>query len=330
MPAVLRRIALLPALLACVLTLTFGLIQLAPGDAAAVLVSPGASAEEVARLRQTFALDRPPHEQYARYLGSLLRGDLGYSVSRGASVAEVLGDALPTSVLLGSLSLFATFMLGISLGAWQATRRGTRRDAVLTVSGTIVGAMPAFWLALLLIVIFTSGAATWGWPGWLRLPPFGVRDPALAALGVDSLVDRVRHLALPLIVLTLIGAAGVARYARAAVATVLDADAVRSARAKGASPTRVLWRHALRTTLAPLVVLLALAFPGIVAGSVFVEQLFALPGMGRTMLLAITSRDVPLVLGCTALFAAVVAVSNLLGDLALSALDPRQRDGLSR
>jgi peptide/nickel transport system permease protein len=327
MPVLLRRLTLLPALLACVLTLTFGLIHLAPGDAAQLLVPPGASAEDIARLQRTFALDQPAAVQYGHYLGALLRGDLGYSVSRQQTVTGVIKDALPISLLLGAVSLAATFVIGTILGAWQAVHRGTRRDTVVTVASTIVGGMPAFWLALLLIVAFTSGAAAWGWPSWLRLPPFGLRDPASAALGLDAAGDRARHLMLPCTVLSVIGAAGIARYARTAVSGVLASDAIRAAHAKGASPQRVLWRHALRATLAPLIVLLALAFPGIVAGSVFVEQLFALPGMGRTMLLAITSRDVPLVLGCTLLFASVVAVSNLLSDLALASLDPRHRDG---
>ncbi|MCU0647785.1 MAG: ABC transporter permease [Gemmatimonadaceae bacterium] len=326
MPAIVRRLAMIPALLVFVVTITFALVQIAPGDAADVLIAPGARADEIARLRATLQLDRPPAAQYAAYVGRLLTGDLGYSVSRGQPVRDVLRDALPATLLLGGISLACTFVIGITIGAWQAARRGRALDAGVTVVGTIVGAMPAYWLALLLVVLFTSGAAAWGWPPALRLPAFGARDAALAALGIDSVADRLRHLVLPVAVLSLIGAAGIMRYARGTLVRVLDDEAMRTARAKGASRSRVLWRHALRSASAPLIVLLALALPGVVSGSVFVEQIFAYPGMGRTMLLAITSRDIPLVMGCTVLFAAVVAVSNLSADLVLAALDPRQRD----
>lgn len=316
---------MIPALVLFVVTMTFVLVQLAPGDAADVLIAPGATADEVTALRRAWALDRPPAEQYARYLRGVLRGDLGVSVSRREPVMDALAAALPPTLGLGALSLALTFVIGITVGSWQAAQRGRRRDTAVTVASTVVGAMPAYWLALLLIVLFTSGAARWGWPEALRLPAFGLRDGALAALGRDDWRDRVRHLVLPVVVLTLIGAAGIARYARATMLAALAADAVRTARAKGASPARVTWRHALRTALAPLVVLLALALPGVVAGSVFVEQVFALPGMGRTMLQAIASRDLPLVLGCTILFAIVVAISNTAADIALAWLDPRHR-----
>jgi peptide/nickel transport system permease protein len=326
MATLVRRLAMIPALLACVVTITFALVQLAPGDSADVLIAPGASVADIERLRRTFALDRPPLEQYGRYVGGLLRGDLGFSVSRGESVGAVLRAALPTSALLGLLSLLGTFVIGVTIGGWQATRRGRASDVGVTVVGTVLGGMPAYWLALLLIVCFTSGAAAWGWPEALRLPAFGLRDSALAALGTASLRDRLRHLVLPVGVLTIIGAASIARYARATLVGALDSDRIRCARAKGASPLRVLWHHALRSALAPLIVLLALALPGVVAGSVFVEQLFALPGMGRTMVQAIAGRDIPLVLGCTLAFALAVALSNLAADLSLAALDPRQRD----
>ncbi|MCU0636535.1 MAG: ABC transporter permease [Gemmatimonadaceae bacterium] len=326
MPPVVRRLAMIPALLAFVVTITFVLVQLAPGDAAEVLIAPGASAEDVARLRASLQLDRPAAEQYVGTIARLVRGDLGYSVSRGQPVREVLADALPHSLLLGGLSLALTFVTGVTIGLWQAVRRGRPVDTALTIVGTVIGGMPAYWLALVLVVLFTSGAAAWGWPPLLRLPAFGARDGALAALGMAAVQDRVRHLVLPVTVLTLIGAAGIMRYARATLVRVLDDEAIRTARAKGASEARVRWWHAVRAALPPLVVLLALALPGVVSGSVFVEQVFAYPGMGRTMLQAIASRDVPLLLGCTVVIALVVGLSTLGADLALAALDPRQRD----
>jgi peptide/nickel transport system permease protein len=326
MRPILRRLLELPALLLVVVTITFALVQLAPGDAADVLVAPGATADDLARLRATFGLDRTPLEQYARYVRRALMGDLGWSVSHGRPVTAVLRDALPPSLWLGGSSLVATFVIGLTVGAWQAARRGRPSDVVATLAATTVGATPSYWLALVAITLVTSGAAAWDWPAWARLPAFGMHDPALAALGTDSLADRVRHALLPVGVLAIVGAAGISRYARATLVAGLTGLPARTAAAKGCSPARVRWAHAARASLGPLVVLAALALPGIVAGSVFVESLFAWPGMGRTLLQAIGARDLPVVLGCTLLFAVVVALSNLAADLLLAWLDPRQRD----
>jgi peptide/nickel transport system permease protein len=173
--------------------------------------------------------------------------------------------------------------------------------------------------------VFTYGAARWHFPMWLRLPAFGVRDPGGQLTGAAAFVDLVRHAVLPVLVLSAVGAAGIARYARAAVVEVLGGDFVRTARAKGLAPRDVYGRHALANALPPLVVLLALSFPGIVAGSVFVESVFAWPGMGRAMVQAIAARDYPVVLGATMLYAALVIMANLAADLILPALDPRRR-----
>jgi peptide/nickel transport system permease protein len=193
------------------------------------------------------------------------------------------------------------------------------------VGATIVYSAPAYWLSLAAVALFTYGAARWHFPEWLRLPAFGVRDPGGQLAGGAAIVDLVRHAVLPVAVLTGVGAAGIARYARAAVGDVLGGDFVRTARAKGLGRGAVYGRHALANALPPLVVLLALAFPGIVAGSVFVESVFAWPGMGRAMLQAISARDYPVVLGATMLYAALVIGANLAADLALPALDPRRR-----
>ena len=184
---------------------------------------------------------------------------------------------------------------------------------------------PRFWLALALVAVFTYGAARWGLPAALRLPAFGVRDPASTAGGFAAAIDVMRHAILPVATLALIGAAGVARYARTAIADVLDSLWVRAVAAKGASRRRIRVRHVLPNALPPLVVLLALSVPGVLAGSVFVEAIFAWPGMGRLMLSAIAARDYPVVLGATALYSALVILANLAADLVLPLLDPRRR-----
>ena len=308
-----------------VLTITFLLARAAPGDPTTLLVPPGASAADQARMRTELGLDAPLAVQYARWAGRLFKGDLGESFARRTPVASVLAEAIPVSVGLGAISIAFTFLLGIALGMFQAVRRGTVSDRAITIATTTVYAAPSFWLALALIATFTYGAARWGFPGWLRLPAFGMRDPASDATGLAALGDLARHAVLPVITLSAIGAAGIARYARTIAADLLSQDFVRTARAKGVAPLRVYWRHVLANAWPPLVVLFALAIPGLLAGSVFVEGVFAWPGMGRVTLAAVAARDYPVILGATAVYAAAVILANLAADLALPLLDPRRR-----
>ncbi|HEX6533288.1 MAG TPA: ABC transporter permease [Gemmatimonadaceae bacterium] len=320
-----RRVLDAVVLFWIVLTLTFVLLRAAPGDPAALLIAPTASAADAARERAELGLDRPLVVQYAHWAAGVLGGDLGESFAERRPVTALLARALPISLGLGAASLALTFIIGIAVGMAQAARRGTRTDTALTVLTTSVYAAPSYWLALALVAVFTYGAARWAFPGWLRLPAFGVRDPAGSAAGGGALADVTRHAILPVLTLAAIGAAGIARYTRSIVADLLGMEFVRTARAKGASRRAVYARHVLANALPPLVVLFALALPGVLAGSVFVETVFAWPGMGRLMVDAIRARDYPVVMGATAVYAALVIAANLAGDLLLPVLDPRRR-----
>jgi peptide/nickel transport system permease protein len=324
-PAVLRRFVGAIVLLWMVLTITFALIRLAPGDAASFLVPPSASAADVARIRAELGLDQSIVVQYARWGAALLRGDLGESFSLHQPVTHALAAALPISIGLGTMSLALTFLIGVPVGMVQAVRRNKPIDRVMTVLTTVVYAAPSFWLALALVAVFTYGAAAWGLPPSLRLPAFGVRSPGATLHGIAAFMDIVRHSILPVSILASIGAAGIARYSRSSISDVLAQDFVRTARAKGASPRRVYFRHVLATVLPALVVLFALSLPGLVAGSIFVESVFAWPGMGRLMVNAITARDYPLVMGAAVVYTTIVLFANLAGDLVLPLVDPRRR-----
>ena len=324
MPTLLRRLAGAALLLWLVVSLTFVLLRAAPGDPAQLLVPANASAEDAARLRAQLGLDRPLAVQYARWTASVLRGDLGRSFALDRPVTEVIGEAIPVSLGLGGLSLALTFLVGVLVGTVQAARHGRWQDSTLTVLTTAVYAAPSFWLALALVSVFTYGAARWGLPDVFRLPAFGMRDPSGQLTGAAAFLDLARHAVLPVTVLTAVGAAGIARYARSSVLDLLRMDFVRTARAKGLAERRVYGRHVLANALPPLVVLFALALPGVVAGQVFVESVFAWPGMGRVMLAAIAARDYPVVLGVTLVYAALVIVANLAADLVLPLLDPRR------
>jgi peptide/nickel transport system permease protein len=307
-----------------VLTLTFALVRLAPGDPAALLIPPTATPADAARVRAALGLDQPLLVQYAHWAADMLRGDLGTSFSLGRPVGSVLREALPVSVGLGAASLLLTFLIGVPLGLLQAAWHGRRADRVITMLSTAVYAAPTFWLALALVAVFTYGAATWGLPPALRLPAFGLRTPGATASGTAALLDVIRHAILPVGILAAVGAAGIARYARASAVELAGEDFIRTARAKGASPRAVTYRHLLRNLWPPLIVLFALALPGVVAGSVFVESVFAWPGMGRVMLSAIAARDYPLVLGATSAYAAIVILANLSAEVLLPIVDPRR------
>ncbi|HET7622324.1 MAG TPA: ABC transporter permease [Gemmatimonadaceae bacterium] len=321
-----RRVLDAAILLWIVLTLTFLLLRAAPGDPTALLIPPSSTAADAARARTRLGLDRPLIVQYARWAGGVLTGDLGESFARHEPVTRLLAQALPVSLFLGVVSLLLTFVVGIVVGTVQAARRGRASDTALTVISTSVYAAPSYWLALALVALFTYGAARWGFPAALRLPAFGMRDPAgIESSGWSAFADLVRHSVLPVFTLTAIGAAGIARYTRTIVADLLGLDFVRTAQAKGVASRKVYARHVLANALPPLVVLFALALPGVLAGSVFVETVFAWPGMGQLMVQSILQRDYPVVMGAAALYAALVIIANLAGDLALPALDPRRR-----
>lgn len=311
-------------LLWLVTTITFALIHLAPGDPATLLISPTASADETARQRTALGLDAPLPVQYARWMGGVLRGELGESLVRAEPVTRIIGEALPVSLFLGGVSLLLSFVVGTTLGLLQALRATRRTDRLMTTITTAVYAAPSFWLALAMVTLFTSGVVWLGLPESMRLPAFGMQDPAVDPDTIGW-ADRWRHAVLPLLVLSLPGAAGVSRFARRALLDAANAPHVQAAYARGLTRGEVERAHVLRNALTPLVVLFGLTLPGVIAGSVFVEQVFAWPGLGRTMLSAIAARDYPVVLGLTLVYAATVVTANLLADVMLLRLDARRR-----
>ncbi|HMI56982.1 MAG TPA: ABC transporter permease [Gemmatimonadaceae bacterium] len=321
MRSVLRQLAVALALFWVVLTLTWMLIRVAPGDPVSFLAPPAASAADLARLRASLDLDAPLVVQYGRWAREIFKGDLGMSFVAHRPVTSVVAEAIPISVALGGISLVLTFVLGVVVGGVQGAVRGSRLDSALTLVTTTVYAAPSFWLALSLIALFTYGAARLGLPMWMRLPAFGVRDPA----GSSGVVELVRHAVLPVLTLTLIGAAGIARYARTSAVELLQLQWVRTAIAKGVPARDVHARHVLANALPTLLILFALALPSVLAGSVFVETVFGWPGVGRLMVSSIFARDYPVVVGATVVYAATVILANLAADLALPLVDPRRR-----
>lgn len=319
-----RRLALGAGVVFVVVTATFLLVTLAPGDPARLWLPPGAGAAELEAARSALGLDRPLAVRYVAWITDFARGRWGMSLQHPQPVGQIVRGAVPNTVLLSGLSLLLTYAIGVAVGAFQARRPRSAWDTAATVGTLFVYGMPAYWLAVMLVLVFAYAAARFGWP--LQLPAMGARGLDAELLSPwGQVVDRARHLILPLVTLTAIGAAGTARYVRGAVLDVRALDFVRTAVAKGLPARRVEWGHVLRNALLPVVTLMGLALPALFSGTVFVEVIFAWPGMGRVMVDAVVARDYPVVMATTAVFAVLVVLGNALADLLYGVVDPRLR-----
>jgi len=318
--AIAQRVAVGLAVVAGVVTLTFLLLQLAPGDPVERLLGPTASPEQIELQRRALGLDRPVPAQLAGWVGRFARGDWGRSIATGRPAREMLAAAWPATAWLVALSLALTYLGGTLIGVVQAARRGSRLDTAISIVSVTLFALPGYWLGLMLVMVFAS---------WARvLPAFGAAGlDADYLTGWARIADQLRHLALPLATLTLIGAGGTARYARGAMLDVIAEPFVVAARARGLSPARVLVRHTLRNALVPVVTLLGLSLPALFSGAVFVEAVFAWPGVGRVLVDAVQARDYPVVMAATAVSATLVVLGNLVADGLAVWVDPRIREG---
>lgn len=313
----LGRVAAATAVVLGVVLLTFLLLHLAPGDPAVHLAGPGASAAQLAAVRHTLGLDQPLPLQVLAWLGRAATGDWGTSLATGRPVATMLGEAWPWTAALVLLSLGLSYLLGIGLALLQA-QGSARRDTLLSVVSVALFAVPAYWLAVVLVWVFSWRL------GWL---------PAFGGAGVDAdflpagarAVDLLRHLALPLVTLTLIGVGGAARFVRGSLFDARREPFLVAARARGLSGRRLLLRHLLRNALGPVVTLLGLSLPALFSGTVFVEGVFAWPGVGRVLLLGVQARDYPVVMAAALVSAVLVVLGTLLADVLRAWLDPRVR-----
>jgi len=313
-----RSLFVVPFALAAA-TLAFALLELAPGDPTDHLLGDRPVPPEIReRIERAYGLDRGPVERYAVWLASIVRGDLGWSHSRARPVARLLVDTLPATLLLSGTALVVQALFGLALGVAGAARHGRGLDRVLGAGSLALCAMPAFWVGLMAILVFSYLLPLFPSSG-MRAP--GTADGALLA----RVTDLARHLVLPACVLGLTSAAAMSRFVRASVVEALGQGFVRAARARGLTERRVLVGHALRSGLGPVLTLTALSLPVLVSGSLVVEVVFSWPGMGRLTYEAILAKDVSVVLASTLLSAALVAAGSLGADLALAALDPRVR-----
>lgn len=332
--------------------LAYGIVWAAPGDPVSLLTAgnPQMTAQQKDALKEQMGLNDPVHVQYVRWLigndfmeyeqvdrrgnpllddegnvvmepgksKGILRGDFGRSVSSGRPVWDIIVEKLPATFELGALSLLLGFLVGIPLGVLSAVKQGSLFDNVVRVASVVFSAIPIFWLGLVLLLIFGSQL------GWL---PMGGRNPAMHAIRPEdtTLVDRVEHLLLPVIVLSFGAVATFSRFMRAATLDVLSQDYIRTAKAKGLENQSVYFVHAARNALMPIATILGPAIPSVLTGAVVTETIFSWPGAGRTALLAAVQNDYPVIMGTVIIASLATILGYLLSDILYAAIDPRVR-----
>jgi peptide/nickel transport system permease protein len=311
-----RRLVQSVILLFIVLTITFFLLHLAPGDPMSRYYNPDFSPETVRSIRQSLGLDRPLAEQYARWIASFARGDFGVSLRYHRPVRDLLAEAIPNTLRLTVAALALHLLFGISLGVLSAAKRYSVFDRVNTVAALFVYSIPSFWLGIMLILLFSLKLGILPSSHMQSLDVEGMSSFAL-------LLDRARHLVLPAFVLGVASAASTARYMRGSMLDALREDYIRTARAKGLPESRVFLKHAFKNAALPVVTIVGLSLPFLFGGAVVVETIFSWPGMGRLAVDAIYARDYPTVLAINFTVAAIVILGNLLTDVAYGLLDPR-------
>lgn len=321
---IIRRVLGAIPLVLGVATIIFFILSLAPGDPIASLIHPGMSADAIEALRIRLGLDQPIHIRYVKWIGAFLQGDFGYSFQRNIPVIDLIKEVLPNTLLLSFTALVMAFAIGILIGVVQAVRQYSAVDSIASTVSLFFYSMPSFWLALMMVLVFAVLAQSWGWP--IVFPASGMQDPRLFDAGLwETFKDRAVHLALPATSLALVLAAGIARFMRGSMLEVIRQDYVRTARAKGLPERVVIFRHAFRNALIPIITLLGLYLPVLFSGTVFVETVFAWPGMGRAIVGAIQMRDMSVVMAGSFIFATMVVVGNLLADILYAVVDPRIR-----
>ncbi|MGJ8455679.1 ABC transporter permease [Pseudothermotoga sp. U03pept] len=305
-----RLIQVIPTLFFVVLTV-FIIMKMIPGDPAMVLLGPQARAEDIARFRQELGLDRPVLVQFILYLKRVVTGDLGKSLIYKQDVLSLILERLPTTITLSICALFIAVLVGIPMGIVAAVRHNSFIDLIVTILALIGISIPIFWFGMVLIIIFSLQL------GWL--PAVGLGDPS------KGLWDVLSHFILPSLALGILSTGTIARFTRSSMLEVLNQDYIRTAYAKGLRRTLVLYRHALKNALIPVITVIGLQLGNLLAGAVLTETVFALPGLGKLMVDGIFRRDYMLVQG-EVLFTAIVYIFvNLAVDIAYGLVNPKIR-----
>jgi peptide/nickel transport system permease protein len=314
----LRRILNAIPLLFIILTLTFVLMSFAPGDPIWGIIDPFSKAagdqESIDRLKDRLDTDQPIHVQYLKFMSNVLQGNLGDSFVFQRPVAEKIMERLPHTLLLVGVSLVLSTLVAITVGIVSALRKNTWIDTLFTFISFISISVPGFFMAIVVVMLFSLKL------GWF--PVGGWR----ADMEHFNLVDRLRHMVLPVGVLVFLMFSSKSRFMRTSMLEQMKSDYIRTARSKGLSEGKVIWKHALRNALLPVVIILTMQLPQLVGGAAFIEMVFAWPGVGGMGLKAVFDRDYPMIMGITLIFSIAIIFSNLLADILHGILDPRVRN----
>ena len=308
-----KRLLTFLATLAVASVLVFAVLELLPGNVAQVMLGETATPEAIATLEKKLGLDRPAPARYAHWISGLLSGRTANSFSYDTPTAELIAERLQVTVPLAALAMLLTTVLALALGIFAASRHNQIGDVGVMALSQVGMAIPSFWFAILLILLFAvklQWVSAGGFPGW--------RD----ADG-GGLLQGLKALLLPAIALALVQAAILARVTRSAVLEVMREDFVRTARAKGLSRRATLWRHVLRNAMIPVLTIMGLQFANLITGTIVVENVFVLPGIGRLVFQAIANRDLVVVRDVVMLLVAVVVVVNFIVDVLYALVDPR-------
>ena len=311
---------MLPLLLGITIV-CFVVMRLAPGSPTDLQtqMNPRISAEMKERLRAMYDLDKPLHQQYLSWLRKLVVLDLGRSFSPDhRPVADKILERIPITIILNVLSMILILLVAIPLGVLSAVHKDSLFDRITAIFVFVGFATPTFWLALLLMILFGVHL------GWL--PISGIRSLNYEYLPrLTSFLDLVKHLILPVLLSAFGGLAGLSRYMRANMLEIIRQDYITTARAKGLSERVVIYKHALRNALLPVITILGLSVPGLIGGSVIFETIFAIPGMGQLFYMSVMARDYPVVMGILFIGAVLTLLGNLMADVSYALADPRIR-----
>ncbi len=321
-----RLLQIIPTLLGITL-ITFLIIQLAPGNPAMLklqMTGEGQLGEKaitdqiIEQTKQLYGLDKPLPVQYLIWVKRIFTLDFGTSYKDHRNVWDKIAERLPVTLQLNLISIFLVYLIAIPVGVYSATRSGTFTDHFLTLFFFFLYSLPSFWVAVLLIMLFGGGDF------WDIFPVYGISSVGAGSMPLLTwLADRLWHLLLPVACLTYGGLAYLSRLTRAGMLEVIREDYVRTARAKGLSERVVIFKHAFRNALIPIITLLAFLLPSMFGGSVIIESVFSIPGMGQLGFEAVLSRDYPVIMAITAISGLLTLVGLLISDILYAALDPR-------
>ena len=305
------------AVILAIVALNFMLIRIAPGDPASVMAGQAGVADEtfVQQLREQFGLDQPMWRQFLTYVGNILQGDLGYSYRQGASVADLLWERLPATLLLTGTAFVLALAAGIVLGVVSAANQGRLPDLLVSVLSLVFYATPLFWIGMMAILLFSV------WLEWF--PAFGMVTVSADLTGMAYVLDVLHHLVLPAVTLALFYMAIYARLTRASMLEVQDLDFVRTARAKGLQEGIILRRHMLRNAILPVITLAGIQAGQLVGGAILTETVFGWPGIGRLAFDALVQRDYQVMMGIFLITSILVVIFNILTDILYRVVDPR-------